>query len=196
MKKSSSTIKELLKQFSSKKARDYGSLALFFIIFSTFIIFAIRPSLTTALTLAQKQKDLVKLDSEYESIVSSVVSNQAQLENVRDQLYLLADAMPNSPQINTLIKDIENEGQADSVAVNNVNIGEINLIQKSKNTLQPLLINVQLTCTFDNLIKFIQGVSNQRRLKTIKQLSISKDLTSSSQSAQLKVTMQLEGYSL
>ncbi len=109
MKKSSSTIKELLKQFSSKKARDYGSLALFFIIFSTFIIFAIRPSLTTALTLAQKQKDLVKLDSEYESIVSSVVSNQAQLENVRDQLYLLADAMPNSPQINTLIKDIENE---------------------------------------------------------------------------------------
>lgn len=191
-----SPIKDILKQLKSKKAKDYTFISFFFLIFSIFIIFAIRPSLVTAISLRQQREYLQKLDTQYESVVSNIVANQSTLENIRDELYLITDALPSGALINKLVSDIEDEGKINSINFLSVNIGEVNLVQKTKGKAQSVAINIEATSTFDNLLKFIQGLSNQRRLKLIKQLSISKDNEGSSGSAQLKILMQIEGYYL
>lgn len=192
----SSAAKNILKQLKSKKVKDYTFISLFFLIFSIFIVFAIRPSLITAIALRQQREDLQKLDAQYESVVSNIVANQSTLENIRDGLYLINDALPTGALINKLISDIENEGRTDEINFIRVEVGEVNLVQKTKDKPQSAVINIEATCSFENLLKFVQGLSNQRRLKLIKQLSISKDIEQSSESAQLKVLMQIEGYYL
>ncbi len=192
----SSAAKDLIKQLKSKKAKDYTFITLFFLIFSIFIIFAIRPSLITAISLRQQRNDLEKLDAQYESVVANIVANQSTLENIRDGLYLINDALPTGALINKLVSDIESEGKTDSINFVKVDIGEVNLIQKIRDKPQSAVINIEATCTFENLLKFVQGLSNQRRLKLIKQFTISRDNQAASTSANLKVLMQIEGYYL
>jgi Tfp pilus assembly protein PilO len=196
MDKKTVTLKQIVEQLKSKKAKDYTYLTFFFLIFSIFIIFAIRPSLVTAFSLRQQRADLAKLDFQYENVVSNIVVNQSTLENLRDKLYLTDDAFPPGALINKLVSDIESAGAANSITYINENIGEVDLVQKTGNKSQAVLINVEATCTFDDLLNFIQGISSQRRLKLIKQLSIAKDTEEASESSQLKVLMQIEGYYL
>lgn len=192
----SSAAKNILEQLKSKKVKDYTFISLFFLIFSIFIVFAIRPSLITAIALNQQREDLQKLDAKYENVVSNIVSNQSTLENIRDELYLINDSLPSGALINKLISDIESEGRTDSINFVKVDVGEVNLVQKTTDESQSVVINIEATSSFENLLKFVQGLSNQRRLKLIKQLSISRDNDQSSESAQLKVLMQIEGYYL
>lgn len=191
------TIKEnVLKQFRTQKAKDYTFSSLFFLIFSVFIIFAIRPSLVTAISLNQQLRELKKIDSQYENVVSNIVVNQSEIESNRDKLYLIGQAMPSRALINKLVSDVENEGRADSINFVNLNIIEVNLIQQTKGAPESVIINVEAISTFDNLQKFMRGLSNQRRLKVIKKLSISRDTEISTESSELKVLMQIEGFYL
>lgn len=192
----SGAAKNILKQLKSKKVKDYTFISLFFLIFSVFIVFAIRPSLITAIALRQQREDLQKLDTQYESVVSNIVANQSTLENIRDGLYLINDALPTGALINKLISDIENEGKADVINFIRVDVGEVNLVQKTTDKAQSVVINIEATSSFEDLLKFVQGLSNQRRLKLIKQLSIYRDSEQSSESGQLKILMQIEGYYL
>ncbi len=193
---SSGLIKTILKKLQSKKAKDYTFISLFFLIFSIFIIFAIRPSLVTAISLRQQREDLQKLDDQYEKVVSNIVANQTTLENIRDKLYLTNAALPSGALINKLVSDIENAGKTNSINFITIKIAEVDLVQKTTDKAQSVVVNIEAASTFDNLLKFIHDLSNQRRLKLIKQLSISKDDRQSSGSGQLNILMQIEGYYL
>lgn len=190
------TLKQIINQLKTKKGKDYTYITIFLLVFSIFIIFAIRPSLVTAFSLRQQRADLAKLDVQYENVVSNIVANQSTLENLRDKLYLTDDALPHGAVINKLVSDIENQATANSVTFINVNIGEVKLVEKSGNKSQSVLINIEALSTFDDLLRFMESISNQRRLKLVKQLSVSRDLQEASESAQLKVIMQIEGYYL
>ncbi len=191
-----SFIRKILKTFQSNKVKDYTFISFFFLIFSVFVIFAIRPSLVTAISLRQQFKDLEVINLKYEKVVSNIVANQATLENARDRLYLIDAALPDSALINKLVSDIERAGNENSITFINLNVGEVNLVQKAGNKSQAVTINIEAACTFDNLLKFMQNLSNQRRLKMVKQLSISRDTGGSSESAQLKVIMEIKGFYL
>lgn len=194
----SSIVSGFRKQFSSKKTQEYTYLTFFFIMFSVFLIFAIRPSLTTAINLQQQEKDLTIVDNKYEELITSIVDNQASLERVRDQLPLLNQALPRSPEITKVVQDIEAAGSSSSLSFQNISIGETNLVQTDTNSVKPLVVNVQATGDFPSLIQFIQDLSSQRRLKTIKQLAITNGASTgvATGSGQLQFTMQIEGYYL
>ncbi len=192
----SDLLKELLKKIRSKKGQDYTYLTVFFLIFSAFIMFAIRPSLITAFSLKKEEKDLEQLDSNYEKTISTVVSNQSTLESLRDRLYLLNEALPISPQIDKLIKDILNNGKTNSINISNISVGDIDLINKTHNTQKKIIINLEANSSYENLIKFIKDLSNQRRLKILDSLEISTGSQSASQSGQLNIKMQIQGFYL
>ncbi len=189
-------VKDLLKKIKSKKGQDYTFLAIFFLTFSAFIFFAIKPSLTTAFALNKQKHDLEQLDNDYEKAITTIVSNQSALEASRDNLYLLDEAFPNSPAVNNLVTGILKAGRADSVTLNNISVSPINFINKTKNKQKDIVLNVTANSTYDNLIKFIHDLLNQRRLKTIDSLDISTANQISSQSGQLNIQMQIEGFYL
>lgn len=189
-------LKKLIEQLGKGKIRDYSFLTIFFIVFSIFVYFAIRPSLITAFSLKKEEADLKKLDSNYEQTISSVVSNQAAIEEIRDKLPLLSSALPERPKINMILSDIENVGKENSVIVEQISVNKTNLLVKSSKSAQSLTVNIQASSTFDDLLKFIQSLSNQRRLKTIRTINISSQNKSSTQSGQLNIDLEIESFFL
>lgn len=189
-------LKRLLKQISTKKAKDYTFASLFFIVFSIFVFFAIRPSLVTAFSLKKEEEELTKTDASYEAVISRIISIQSSLETHRDDLHLFSEAVPNSPNLYRLIRDIEDAAATSSVSIDKFSAGEVKLVDKSKTKLKSTPFAVEATSSFENLLQSIEEIYSQRRLKKINKFRISRSKTEASDSAGLKFQLEIEGFYL
>lgn len=187
------------KNIFSKKAVDYTFAVLFFLIFSVFIVFAIKPSLTTAVSLTKEEADLKKIDLLYEKEILDIITIQSQLEKNRDYLPFLNQAIPTYPQVNKMVQDIKILTDSNSFLIKKAVVSDINLLadntDNKKRHLNRIKILVEGKSSFEEALKFINDLFDQRRLKTIKKLVVSSD-SESTNSAQLKITLEIEGYYL
>lgn len=191
-------ISNLKNSLFTKKSTDYTFTVLFLIIFSVFIVFAIRPSLTTAFSLKKEEKDLLKVDKVYEDQIISIATIQSLMEENRGDIPLLYQSISTSPQVNKMVDDVQLAAGKSSFIIKRANIGEVSLFQSKKKTIQSLKMTVEGESNFENFTKFIQELFNQRRLKTVQKVIISQGLEDdvSTQSALLKIKLDVEGYYL
>ncbi len=189
-------LKKLFKQMNTKRAKDYTFASLFFIVFSIFVFFAIRPSLVTAFTLKKQEEDLSKVDASYEAVISRIVTIQSSMETYRDDLHLFSEAVPSSPNLNRLIRDIEDAAATSSVSIDKFSAGEVKLVDKSGTMLNSTPFTVEATASFENLLQSIEELYSQRRLKRINKFRISRSKADASDSASLKFQVEVEGYYL
>lgn len=189
-------LKTLLKQVTSNRAKDYTYLTIFFLVFSFFVFFAIRPSLVTAFSLIKEERDLRKLDQVLEKTISAVVANQTTLETVRDRLELINSAVPDNPYVNGLLTDIEKAAKDNNVILEKMSVTTVNLVRTDSSSLQPVNLTVETTSSYEDLLKFIKALSDQRRLKEIKKLEIASEGGTSTESGTLKVNILLTGFFL
>jgi Tfp pilus assembly protein PilO len=175
------------------KTRDYTYIVMFLLVFSIFIFFAIRPSLTTAFSLKKEESDLKRIDAIYEKKIAEIITIQSLLEQNRDKIHLLDQAVSNYIEMNKVLKDI---GEASSsVQIKKTSIGEVSLVKESDKALQKLKVQLEAVGSFDDILKYMNEIHSQRRLKTIQKVIISRDATSTD-SGQIKVSMELEAYYL
>ncbi len=186
-----------LKNLFMKKREDYVSLSLFFIIFSVFVVFIIRPSLTEAFALKKEEADLRQLDKRLGQAIVNILSMQRQLEEHRDNLPLLAEAIPNQPKINKIISDISEAEKESSAVLEKINVEEISLTNKSsEKKRQVIVLKLEISSTYEQAIQFIINTFNQRRIKSIQRIQIQKESNQATDSANLHFTVELEGYYL
>lgn len=184
----------VLKSVFEKKSGDYIFIVFFLLIFSIFIIFAIKPSLTTAYSLKKEEKDLTKIDKVYEEKISSISLIQSLMEENRDNLPLLNQSISEQPEVNKIIEDIKKIADKNFITINKASIVDINLSQTNKEK-QNVKLKMETTANFENLRQFIADIFSQRRLKLINDLSINRDKESSG-SGNLKVNLTIDGYFL
>jgi len=188
----------IIKQLTSQKAKDYTYAIIFFLTFSFFAFFVIRPNLVNVFSLQEELGRLRILDTGYENVIKKIINIQTFLEANRSDLYLLDQAISSTPQINKLIQDIESAATNSGVIITQVNVSKVNLkdtkVSTSKNSLS---INLATNANFDSVQQFINNLIMERRLKTLKNVVLEKDeKNSSSSSAGLKIKIDLEGYYL
>lgn len=187
----------LIKKLSSQKAKDYTYAIIFFLTFSFFIFFVIRPNLVNVFSLQEELGRLKILDTGYENVIKKIVNIQTFLETNRSDLYLLDQAISSTPQVNKLIQDIESSASESGLIVTQVNVSKINLkdttISKTKNV---LTINLETNAGFSDAQTFMNYLILERRLKTFKTIVLQKDEKSSSASANLNIRIDLDGYYL
>ena len=182
------------KNIFSKKTQDYTFAVLFFLIFSMFIVFAIGPSLTTAASLKKEEQDLSHVDEIYESKIVDISSIQSQVEENRDSLFLLDDAVTKYPQVNKMVEDIKLMADKNKVVIQKANIDDVNLMQNKK-TIASVKFTVEAKASFPDLMNFFNDIFLQRRLKVLDKVMITRDNESTS-SALLKVNMNISGFYL
>jgi len=187
-------LKFILKSIFEKKGGEYTYIIFFLIIFSVFIIFAIRPSLTTAYSLKKEEADLTKLDQVYEEKISNITLIQTQIEENRDNLPLLNQSISEKPEVNKIVEDIKKIADKNSLTINKANIVNINFTTTNKEK-QNVKLQMEATASFENLKLFIADVFAQRRLKIINELLISRE-KESTDSGNLKVNLTIDGYYL
>lgn len=201
--------KKLILDLTGKEIKDYSYLIGFFLIFSFFIFFVIRPNLKSLFESYLLIEKLKKDDSLYEKEIVNIINIQEKIINSRNDLPIINSAVTFKPEINQLINDIikaitNNYFIVDNFSFNNVNLKDIS----KKNILKPISFSLKLTGNFPNLISLINEIHQQRRLKLIKSISITKEINQeipiistesaslSSESAQLKINLIVEGYYL
>ncbi len=185
----------LPKNILAKKTVDYTFTIMFFLIFSMFIIFAIRPSLTTATSLKKEEVELQKIDALYEKKIVNIAAIQQLIEENRNEFPLLNQAIAPYPKVNKMIEDIQMIADKNSFVIQKASVADVNLFDTNKKSVEKIQVNVEGTSSFENLMAFIQDLFNQRRLKNIPKMAITNS-TDSTESATLKVVLSIDGYYL
>lgn len=183
-----------LKEIFKNKIEDYSYIILFLLTFSVFIFFAILPSLKTVFSLLKEKKDLESIDQVYERKIMSIYKMQEGLESNRDKIYLIDEAISINPQVNKMIDDIKKAADKNNFFIMKANIVDINLSQTRKD-LGKIRLMIEGKISYENLIQFVNDIFRQKRLKTIENLTISKDKETTN-SSQLQVFFTIEGYYL
>ncbi len=182
------------KELFSSKARDYTIAVLFLLIFSGFIVFAIRPSLTTAFSVNKERIDLERIDSLYENKIMDVADIQGQVEASRDELFLFDQAVSRAPEVNKMVEDVKISADNNNFFITKANIADVDLTKTSKKINSVKMI-LEGTTNFEDLKKMIEELTNQRRLKTLEKVVITRDLESTT-SGTIRVTLTVDGFYL
>lgn len=183
-----------IKNIFNKKIEDYTYVILFLLVFSIFIFFAIWPSLKTAFSLLKEKKDLEIIDKIYEEKIINIYNMQQSLEENREKLYLIDEAVSTNPQVNKMIDDIKKSADKNNFFIKKANIADVNLSQ-TKKELGVIKLIIEGKSDYENFNQFINDIFEQKRLKTIENLLISKD-KESTESSQLQITFTIDGYYL
>lgn len=189
------SLKYLLTSLKETKTKDYTFTTLFFIIFSIFVFFAIKPSLSTAIGLSKQEKELKATDQKYELLIGQIVQIQTALEEVRDRLYLIDEALPAQPYLNVVMSDIQSGATKNNVSIRKITVQRVNLVETKKDVFRSMVVNVELGSTFEDYVRFERELMQQRRLKNIKSVIIDREELGSG-SATLKIKAEIEGYYL
>lgn len=212
-------VKSLVQKIKqSKKTKDYSLLIVFFIIFSVFAWFAIRPNLVTAVTLHTELDELREKDALYEQVIMSIVEFQTKMETNRDNFYLLEEAVPSNPTIYPALTQIFDAAQESGISVIRMDLREVNLVDtgeatasakqssqrsgsqdedeegQDKNVPQQYFLTLDAEANNENVEAFMRTLTNQRRLKLYEDISLSpsKNIISS-ESAQFRVQFTIKG---
>lgn len=189
--------KQILKKLLSQKNKDYTYAIAFFLIFSFFILFIIRPNLVSVFEANNKIEELHTLDTFYNTQIDKIIELQTTLEENRDNMLLLNQAIAKKPEVNKILSDVDISSQEGGLVTSGITVSDINLKEKEDgDKLKSFTLNMNFNGDFQNSVSFIKKIFDQRRLKTISNLDISRDEKESSESSKLQITMMILGYFL
>jgi Tfp pilus assembly protein PilO len=124
------------------------------------------------------------------------VANQAFLEEARDKLPLLSSALPEGPNVNKVLNDIQTAA-SDSVRLDKISVQEISLVESKTKVKKSFVVQAETASNFSQVVNFTRALQNQRRLKNIKIISI--DAAGGSEatgSGNLNIKIEVEGFYL
>jgi Tfp pilus assembly protein PilO len=194
-----------MEQLKQRKVQDFSYAILFLLVSSFFAYFVIRPVLSIAVALHKEGEDLARINKVYEENISKVLQLQAELELVRPKVHLLNTALPDSPKVDVLIQDIRKVAAAENITIDNVSIEGLQIKSEKKTELKPgelygVKIDVGIAGSYDDTVRFVNALAQQRRIKTIQSIDIvsSKDVKASSSAipAFVKLKMNVQAYYL
>lgn len=189
--------KSLMDQLFNKKVKDYSFTVIFFLVFSFFVVFVIRPNIITVFKSQKELQDLNKLDKDYENIIFSIINLQSKIQLNLENLPLLEQAIPKVPQVNKVIDDLASSATESGIILKSIDVSKINLKEDSdKRTTKSYMVLLEIDSDFPKVKQFLDNTLHQRRLKTIKSFSVLKEESKSSASAGLKISFEIEGYYL
>ncbi len=186
-----------LSSLITKKTKDYSYTIAFFLIFSFFLFFVIRPNILAIFRSNLEVANLTKTNAFYESQIQNVILSQTMLEAVRDDLYLVDEALTSRPDVNDLINDLtetinKNQLLIDKISLTNV---ELKNITKS-DQMKTIAFDVQLVGGFEQFRQLMDDLYSQRRLKTISNITIDRREIVSTSSGDIRLIFDLESYYL
>ena len=168
------THKRLKPVLKNKKTASYFTITLSLFSLSLFGLFAIRPTLITAVTLIKEVKDLRNLSLDYEKKISNIITAQAEYEKIRDSVPLIDKALPqysDFPQFTSTMERLAFENQIEITQLQ-IDSAPISL-SKPKNELKNFNFIMIGIGSYENAHSYIDGIVNSLRLITIDSLDFS-----------------------
>jgi Tfp pilus assembly protein PilO len=142
------------KDIFSKKVQDYTFSVLFFLIFSFSIFFIIRPTLKTLFSLKKQAKDLEEVDQFYDQKIVMIAQVQQFLENNREKLPLLKEAIPDKPNLAKVVDDLNKVSSESGFLFKKIDMGETSLKEAKEKKYNQLVLNIEGEADFSQSLIF------------------------------------------
>lgn len=166
--------KKVLELLKEKKVQDYSFNIFFFLVFAIFVGFAIRPNLITAFSLQKELQELKLRNSALEDMILQIVDYQSKIEQYRDKLPLLDDAVPSSPTLAKAVEDVRKTASDSGLLVKSMSVESITFKDATgAGELQNFSLTFQGSATQNQINTFLNAILKQRRLKMFDSLTIS-----------------------
>lgn len=177
----------------SKKTASYLTITLSFLSLSLFGLFAIRPTLITAISLINNVDQLRKLNIEYENKIGNLIRAQSEYEKIREELPLIDSALPQNASFSKLARAIERYARRENVTINQFQIDTVPISTLSAST---TLYNFGFSLVglgaYESLSNFLDHLVNWKRIITIKSLEFNQE--GSTVSGILRLTLKGAAY--
>lgn len=163
-------IKRMLE---NKKRNTYFTAILSLLTLSFFGLFAIKPTLTTAVKLNREIQELRDLNAKYEEKITNIVKAQSAYENIREDIPLFFMTLPDNPEFTSLIMTHEKIATASNMSLEQMALDPVP-ISKEKRTgvLNSFDINLLLSGNYIDLSSFLDHFLKSQRLVNIDQLNL------------------------
>jgi len=175
----------------NKKITDYTFSVLFFLFFSFSIFFIIRPTLSTLFSLKKQAQDLELINQIYDGKIIIFSNLQQFLENNRDKIPYLNEAIPEKPNLSKIIDDLDKVSSESGFTFKKINTAEISLKAAKDKKYNTAVFDIEGVSDFDQMMSFLEGLLNQRRLKLPEKILVERNKESSF-SGQLKIKMRIK----
>lgn len=185
------------------RTRIYTATVLSFLTVSLFAWYAIRPTIQTIISLRREIKDSTAVDEKMETKINALVEAQANYQAVSSRLEFLNEAIPETPEMIPLVKQIQNLANSVQATVSATEVSSIPLeptpkvkAPTAKQNIITSPLSMTIEGTYDSMKQFIEGLYTMRRLVTISEISILPQNTGVEQNPSLIMTIKMNTYSL
>lgn len=144
-----------------------------------FTVFALKPTALTIINLVKeikgKEKTISTLDQKIENL-EMAKENYSQIETFIPKII---SSIPNGPQPDDLVRQIENIASKNSIEILGISIGEAPIINKDDMKKDKLTIDISINVTgpYLSIVSFIKDLENFRRPIRLETLTINSSKT-------------------
>ena len=185
--------KKFLPRIKNKKAASYLTITLSLMAFSFFGLFALRPTLITAVSLIKSVSDLKALNTEYENKIAGIIKAQSEYEQMREELPLLSIALPDNAYFDQVASVFEKLATTSNVTIAQIQMDSTSVSKaKSRGMLEKFGFIVIGTGDYPSISSYINHILNWRRIITLSTLEFVHD--GSTTSGNLRVTLRGNAY--
>ena len=190
--------------------RSYTMAIFSFLAISLFGWYGIRPTIQTILFLRREIADNLIVSQKMEDKITHLVEAQAALQNAGDKLLTLDQALPQNPDVISLVSQIKNLASATDSSLSAVQVPAVPLLPSvatlsagpspfGKVTEVPLVVVV--TGTYTKIKAFLAGIISMRRIFVINTIGLSpskEDIAtgrvSTASGTLLRMVLRMNGY--
>ena len=183
------TYKKITPFMESKKTASYFALSLSLFTLSFFGIFAIRPTLITAISLTKQVSDLRILYLQYENKIGSLIRAQGEYEQIRNDVHLIDESLPDNPAFSKLAQTIEKFAKQESFTINQLQIDPLPIsMTQPKGKLYEYGFTLVGIGKYSSISSFLNHIVNWKRIINIKSMEFAQ--TGGTSSATLRLSMK------
>ncbi len=193
-------VKRLRAFFKKEESKTYLYLSFFFLVFSFFLAFVIRPTLKSAFQANSRKQQLLRVTRTIELLITKAINLQAEAERFRDDFDLLYEAVPERVKISEVLGDITESLRKNNLRVLNAQVSNLELvIDKGDTKFKTVSLEYTINGKFSDFLKFMKEVQNQRRLKTFSEINFTRKgevILGATGEANLDIQLKIEAYFL
>lgn len=188
--KTHSKIRPVIK---SKHTATYFTITLSLFCLSIFGMFAIRPTLITAVSLVKEVNDLKNLNLDYENKISNIINAQGEYERVRDVIPFIDIAIPQNAEFPRLARGFESSALANDINLSQLQIDSAPISDMgAKNVLAKYKFIMIGSGNYQAVKDFTSDILTWQRLVTINSMDFS--VEGGTLSGILRMTMKGTAY--
>lgn len=182
-------------QVKDKKTSSYFTITLSLFTLSFFGIFAIRPTLITAISLVQKVSELKSLNIAYEDKISNLLRAQMEYERIRDSLPAIDAAIPSHTVFPSFLKKMELVAEKYQIEIQQLQLDTVPIPKGDTDIgLKTYGFHLNAVGDYPSLLLYLQAITTWKRLLSVESFDMSAE--GSTRSGMLRLNLKGSVYYL